>query len=494
MSFIPSKYQHAVYSYIKFGKGNAVVDAVAGSGKSTTIVNALRIIPSHKSVLFLAFNKSIVEELKHKVGDLSNVEVSTIHSLGCQATRKSLGSKINDSKYSIYIGERIDDKTLQGEMYSQFTPVQKITWKKNIRQLVDLGRVNLIFDIMELRDIAEKYDLDIVDNEIERALEIIEWGKRNYNDMDFTDMIYLPNVHDIPMRKFDWVFIDECQDLNAAQRELFLKCVKPNTGRWIAVGDLRQAIYGFAGADADSFAKLKKLPHTVKLPLSICYRCDQNIITLAQTIVPQIEWCDSALPGEVNRNCKKDDVKDGDMILCRITAPLVKLCMEYISKNVKAYVKGKDIGASLINMIENTECKTIHFALEEMEKELGRIIAKLMGTKICESQQEATEHPKYVTYYDKVEAIRYISQGLEKSCDVIQRIKNIFDDERDGICLSTIHKSKGLENDRVFIIREDKMPLRGCMDIPWMATQEWNLCYVAYTRAKHYLGFIQDSN
>ena len=76
---------------------------------------------------------------------------------------------------------------------------------------------------------------------------------------------------------------------------------------------------------------------------------------------------------------------------------------------------------------------------------------------------------------------------------MIDKIKTIFsDDNGSGICLSTIHKSKGLENDRVFIICEDKMPLKGCMNIPWMAEQEWNLIYVAYTRAKHYLGFIQD--
>ena len=61
--FKPSKYQKAVYTYILKGKGNAVVDAVAGSGKSTTIVNALKIIPSNKSILFLAFNKSKRERL-----------------------------------------------------------------------------------------------------------------------------------------------------------------------------------------------------------------------------------------------------------------------------------------------------------------------------------------------------------------------------------------------------------------------------------------------
>jgi DNA helicase-2/ATP-dependent DNA helicase PcrA len=440
----------------------------------------------------LAFNKSIVEELRKKVGDLSNVEVSTLHSLGAQSCRKAIGSKINASKYNSYIGQRIEDKTLQGEIYDKLSAVQKIVWKKNIRQLVDLGRVNLITDAAGLRGLAEKFDLDIIDNEIERALEIIEWGKKNIKEMDFTDMIYFPNVLSVPMRKFDWVFIDECQDLNAAQREMFLKCVKPNGGRWIAVGDERQAIYGFSGADADSFAKLKNIPHTVKLPLSICYRCDQNIIMLAKTIVPQIEWRDGAPVGEIDRDAKKADVKDGDMILCRITAPLVKLCMEYISTGVKAYVKGRDIGANLINMIENTECVTIDGALEAMRKELGRIIGKLIALHICQTEQEAMEHPKYVSYNDKVQAIEFISRGLEKSEDVANRIRGIFADEKEGICLSTIHKSKGLENDRVFIICEDKMPLKGCMDIPWMAIQEWNLIYVAITRAKHYLGYIQD--
>ena len=73
--FTPSKYQKTVYLYMQRGKKNIVVDAVAGSGKSTTIVNALKLIPKNKSVLFLAFNKSIVDELKRKVGDMPNVEI-----------------------------------------------------------------------------------------------------------------------------------------------------------------------------------------------------------------------------------------------------------------------------------------------------------------------------------------------------------------------------------------------------------------------------------
>ena len=57
---------------------------------------------------------------------------------------------------------------------------------------------------------------------------------------------------------------------------------------------------------------------------------------------------------------------------------------------------------------------------------------------------------------------------------------------------ATIHKSKGLECERVFILCPDKMMLDRAMQIEWMAEQERNLVYVAYTRAKNYLGFITD--
>lgn len=488
--FVPSKYQKAVYTYILKGKGNAVVDAVAGSGKSTTIVNALKIIPRNKSILFLAFNKSIVDELKKKIGDLPNVEVSTLHSLGARALMKTVRCQINSSKYVTHLTELIEDKTIQ--FTRALKPIEGLSWRSNALKLLDLARVNLVNTDKDIIELTYKHDIDLVDNEVEVVKRLMEWGGNNVQEIDFTDMIYFPNIMPVRLYKYDWVFIDECQDLNAAQRGLFLKCVKP-TGRWVSVGDERQSIYGFSGADAESFQKLVHLPHTVKLPLSICYRCDKSIITLAKTLVPQIQARNGAPDGVINRDARIADVKDGDMILCRITAPLVKLCMKYISSGVKAYVKGRDIGASLCTMIERTEEKTIEGALVKMRRELGRTIGRLIAQHIVSNETEAKEHPKYVNLNDRIESIEQIAIGIKKSRDVIKKIKTIFsDDNGTGICLSTIHKSKGLENDRVFVICEDKMPLRGCVNIPWMRTQEFNLIYVCYTRAKHYLGFIQD--
>ena len=163
-----------------------------------------------------------------------------------------------------------------------------------------------------------------------------------------------------------------------------------------------------------------------------------------------------------------------------------------ISSGVKAYVKGRDVGMNLANMIKKTNKKKMPEVFERLNREFDRIIDKVIKRSSC-SVEEAKDSDLYKMYEDKVSAIEVLSEGLSSSQEVIDRISMIFsDDSKNGICLSTIHKSKGLESDRVFIIREDKLYLKHCMKIPWMAEQERNLVYVAYKRAKKYLGFIQD--
>lgn len=487
-TFVPSKYQKTVYAYITRGKGNAVIDAVAGSGKSTTIVNALKIIPTTQQILFLAFNASIVQELKLKIGNVPNVEVRTLHSLGMKAVVRAYKSQVDDNKYKAWLNGGI-----QSGFIAPSAPLGEKAgeWKSNILKLIDLGRVNLVRTAAQLDELAYKHALVLIDNEVDKAIQGIKWGADNTATIDFTDMIYLPVVKNLRMYQFDWVFIDECQDLNAAQRNLFLKCVK-STGRFVAVGDPRQAIYGFAGADVESFNLLKTIPHTVKLPLSVCYRCDSDIINLAKDIVPQIEARDGALTGEVCWTSVIADVKDGDMVLCRVSAPLVDLCMRYISQGVKAYVKGRDIGTNLINMIKKTKKNAMPDVMEKLGRELGRIIGKVVAKTYC-SEEEARESEPYRNYEDKLKAIEVLADGLDTAEEVIERIEMIFsDDSKNGICLSTVHKSKGLESDRVFILCPEKFYLKACMRVPWMAEQERNLVYVAYTRAKHFLGFITD--
>jgi superfamily I DNA/RNA helicase len=83
-------------------KNNIFVEASAGAGKTTLLLRLLKITPKHKKVLFVAFNKSIVEELKEVAP--ANADISTVHSICYRTLRQMLkmNMKLNESKNFIY--------------------------------------------------------------------------------------------------------------------------------------------------------------------------------------------------------------------------------------------------------------------------------------------------------------------------------------------------------------------------------------------------------
>jgi superfamily I DNA/RNA helicase len=101
--FKPSKFQKAIFNFIINGIGNAVINAVAGSGKTTTLLQALGLLPKNAKILFLAFNKSIKLEIADKVSKLGlrNVQVDTCHGFGYRAILRSFNKapKIDQLKY-----------------------------------------------------------------------------------------------------------------------------------------------------------------------------------------------------------------------------------------------------------------------------------------------------------------------------------------------------------------------------------------------------------
>lgn len=482
----PSKYQKDIYNEIQHGTSNLMVNAVAGSGKTSTLLGALRRVPKTKTIKFLAFNRSIVEELRKKVPKtLVNVDISTVHGFGMKALNMKFKCEVKADKY------REIAKTISVD-WDIPDGVDKEDYIRRVVKLCDLGRLNLCKYKSELEDLSVKHDIELTNGECGYAIELIRIGLRDTKHVDYTDMIYFPNIMNLTVKQYDLVFIDEAQDLNACQRELMLKAVKPDGGRFCAVGDPKQAIYGFAGADVESFKKLAAQNNTKSLPLSVCYRCDTAMIEKAKTIVPQIEARDGAPEGIVDNNASVKDIRDGDMILCRNTFPLVRLCISYLANGIKAYIMGRDIGANLINMVRNTRETFVVGVFKKLNRELKKIESNIC-TKRDMIPREARETMTYQSFKEKIDVIETLSKGLDKASEVIDKIDKIFsDDDSEGIILSTIHKAKGLEKDKVFIIHEDLMPSKWCLEIDWMLEQEYNLMYVAYTRAKHYLGFVQD--
>lgn len=496
--FIPSKYQQDIFDFIQHGNGNSVINALAGSGKTSTIVNAVKLIPSTCNALFIAFNKEIVKELEKKLAGVKNVQVKTLHSLGLLMIRRNLGTniEIDEYKYRTFIKKNI--KQLSSADFDKMTTKLIQQYTDNVIQLCDLGRYNLAQCEKDLLQVSARHDIPIIDDECNAVLNVMKCGRENTTSIDFTDMVWLPyelTLNPIGLQ-YDYIFIDECQDLNAAQRELFLRCFRRGT-RFIAVGDKKQAIYSFAGADAESFAKLQNLPNTTTLPLPISYRCPKKVVNLANQFVDTMECREGAPDGEIVHNVSIKDIHDGDMVLCRTKMPLIKLYMRYLRMGVKSYVRGQDIGLNLLRMVDKTEQIVLNVSLQkdgvfarlydDLFEERNRLMIK-RGMDL----EDATLSNQIMNKYDSIKALEILAEGLTSARDLHDRIENVFAESADGVCLSTIHKAKGLEANNVYILCKTLMPSRLATQ-DWEKEQEQNLMYVAYTRAKYKLGFVSET-
>lgn len=488
MAFEPSKYQKAVYDFILNGNGNACISAVAGSGKSTTIINALNIIPANKTKVFLAFNKAIVEELQKKV-NAPNTKVQTMHSAGFAAMMRVYNSKLDTYKYRSFLKDSI--YLLSNTITIDSSNEEVNSFMYRTLNLLDLSRAGLLCKLKDIENCALDHDIELMGDEASVVLKLMDWGLQNTKKIDFTDMIWIVVAKNLRVQTYDWVMIDECQDLSPMQNKLFQMMVEPKNGRFIAVGDRAQSIQYFAGAGNDSFDNIAKLPYTIELPLSICYRCPKKVVEQAKQFVSDIESAEWAEDGVVETIKDLKNAQAGDMILSRVTSELVKCCMKYIRAGIPAYVKGQDIGVGLKSLIKRSKQNEIGDFFEFLQDELYKIQANI-ARRFNVSMEEAKDNNRYIAFQDKINTLQVIASDCEDTGAMMNKIDILFKDSSKGICFSTIHKSKGLEADNVFIIALNKWPLQKAMKNPIQAEQERNLQYVSITRAKKCLYFVDE--
>lgn len=499
--FTYSKYQKDIFDFVKNGQGNAVVEASAGAGKSTTLIKCLDFIDEDKTILMSAFNTDIVSVLKRKTKDFTNVNCATLHSIGRTMLQRNYPKNeltLDELKYKSYLNTNI--KSLSSIDTYSLSKKDFGRYMKNIETFVNFGRAYLCQTVKDLDIIEDRYGIDTVADEKEVALDVMEYGKTDLSKIDFTDMIWLPNVlfcKPIGM-KYDWIMLDEVQDLSVCQREIILKCRKINT-RMILVGDKKQCIFSFSSADPQSFEKLKDIPNTITLPLSISYRCAENIVNFAKKLVPSIEPNDDGRHGEIKYNTQIDDIQDGDMVLCRNNAPLMRVYVDLIKQGKKCFIRGKDIGLNMKNAVKTTGMDTLNVKLDKdgvfvrLYDELFDAINDIMG-KYNVTYADAVETSFVARKLDIIKALETLSNNINTSKELIDKISDIFSDKKKGgISLSTIHKAKGLEANNVYIVCNSLMPSEMAKK-DWEIEQEYNLMYVAYTRAKNILGFVDETN
>jgi superfamily I DNA/RNA helicase len=229
--YTPSKNQQDFYDFIVNSDKNAVIDAVAGSGKTTTLVESTKLIPKDKTLLFTAFNKSIAKELKERVsGD--NITVSTVHGLGYNILSLYFNPEIDNLKYNKLLYEIALNNKEALNKYNFTTTIKSYVKKiydifknkdveikqynKNVIAISNFGRLfyinleNKQKGIKELNKIARDYGLQNSDDESQIAFYLIKIGASITSKIDFTDMIFLPVLLNLQTQKYDYVYVDEC--------------------------------------------------------------------------------------------------------------------------------------------------------------------------------------------------------------------------------------------------------------------------------------------
>lgn len=484
-----SPQQIAVFEWVKAGQGSAFVEAVAGAGKTTTIVEACKHMRG--SIAFAAYNKKIAAEIEHKAikEGLSGVRVGTFHKFGYSAWRKvAPKAKLEPRDKADTILTEIAAPQELHEFVSKLISLAK---NSAIGLFGSPDDESLWWGIVEHHDLDEALE-DPKDAKLgvalaQRGLAI---SRRMAHDLiDFDDMIFMPVVTSCRVWQNDWLLVDEAQDINPARRALARKMLRP-TGRAIFVGDRHQAIYGFTGADADAVDQIGRDFQCKMIPLTTTYRCPKSVVAAARNYVQHIEAHPSAPEGSVasaaDTDLPKFNLGQTDAILCRLTAPLVKAAFTLIKAGIGCHVEGRDIGAGLLKLAHRWKrVKSIDALRARLEDYADREVEKL-NAKGQETKAEAIR--------DRVDTLLALMDGCDSLAQLAAKIESLFSNAEDGhrntLTLSTVHKSKGREWDRVFVLGFEKyMPSRWARQ-QWQVEQENNLIYVAFTRAKKELVLV----
>lgn len=545
LNFTPE--QLSIFEFVRNGKSHGIIDAVAGAGKTTTIMECARFVENHNDILFCAFNKSISSEISKKFSErnINGVIVKTIHALGWQILHSN-----NNTGYPLTLEpgknrELLNSKEISEKLKPYYLKILAVNGIKLdfLDDKPDFAVTNIINNVKNrLLDINDKYrstltkdtlddfrelvshygifnELEIKKKDFEKELAYYqqchsilleagnEFSKRTMK-IDFTDMLYLPYKWSLyPVNKYGFLFIDECQDLSKAQFAIAAKYGRPG-GRILAVGDPQQSIYGFTGADINSFNRVKEYTKATLLPLTTCFRCPQQMIGLAKKIRPDITGSktDAGIITTIEITDVVKTARPGDLIISRTKAPLLVLVFGFIDVDLKVKIHDDEVEEiinELKNIFKHNELNVDISTLPDKFDEVRAVVLNRWDWIIKKNANRIVNMGERELYIRKEkeyleEKLDFLNRKYEEwkiECptilSILRKIKEYISATDNPIKLSTIHRAKGLENDRVFIINYDELPMIKTDQKEWEKIQESNLKYVAVTRAMKELVLVK---
>lgn len=478
------------------------LDAVAGSGKTTTLLEASRKMSGHLNVIALAFNKNIADELQKKFP--KHVTCKTLNSVGHGVWMKASGAKLklDPKKMGVLVTSWVKDNLGPEEGDDVWMNIRTVVSTAKSSGLIPpqweakLQRPTGVISKEVIEEICERNDIGYIDLYYHAALSIMlnSISEAFTSRIDFDDQIFMSTYFaaDSFWPKYDVVMVDEAQDLSPMQHDMIERLGAKS--RLIVVGDERQAIYGWRGASCHSLNELEARFGLIRMPLTESFRCPVTIIKQAQAIVPHItsskaggvveEWGSPKKTQEDKEGWTTDQFKLGSVILCRNNAPLIKIGFALIRKNIPCYFTGADLAKGMKKIVQ--DLPPGGNTIDHLQSWYDTEIEKLMSKKKYEWMDKVTDR------YEALCAIYYGSGALDKRT-LLLGIDKLFlrAPSAGAIELSTIHKSKGKEWRTVYFLNQHLIPGRWIAEaaakgVPGsedLLLQEHNLRYVAITRA-----------
>lgn len=516
MTFAPTDEQLALIDATS-GSHSIMADALAGCAKTTTLVlMAQRVkVPA----LALVFNKKNQLEMAGKFP--GNFKTQTMNGLGFGAWMRA-NPQVN--KWDV------DGRKL-GSIISQLAKDRKIDLSSDqwdfTRRLVSMAMLNglvpgdqgepLVADTREVwAAMADELlmtddDFALVADLTHHALEeSIRQGQSGR--ISFDDQVYLPTVLGGRFPSYPFIATDESQDLNALNHQMVGKALRGD-GRLTVVGDPKQSIYGFRGAVTDSMGKMLELrPHWTRLPLATTFRCPKVVVERQRGHAPGFTaWHTNAEgrfarlpdPGKVlgegeeygwgfaEFQAMKPSPEGSCAILCRNNGPLLSLAFKLLRSGIGVNMLGRDIGKGLIALSRKL-CP---------EDDTPRDTCVGLVDDWCDGEASlarANGHEEKVAgITDRAECLQaaLANAGVADARGMRRALGLLFARDSGLVDLGSIHRAKGAEWDLVGLLDPWRIPSKWAREAlaagdPRQMEQEKNLLYVAETRTKHTLVYL----
>ena len=461
--------------------GDIKINAVAGSGKTTTIIEYAKTRPANARILYLAFNKAVKLEAKRKFAEkgLHGVHVETAHSLAYRQVVAGSNYRVRKQDYKSY--EIADILAIQGtgEKHTEYVianHVQKFVayfCNSNKMRVQELNYLDVVTEPKAKAFVQSFYQYIVTASR--RLL-----GMMDKAEIEITHDFYLKKFQlSNPQLYYDYILFDEGQDASPTMLDIFLN--QPATK--VIVGDTHQQIYSWRYA-VNSLEKADFQTYH----LSTSFRFPQSIADLAKEV---LDWKHNL--GEFKTVVIKGNGQPGETrskaVIARTNLGLLLKAIEYVTErkdlgtiyfegNIYSYTYA-DEGASLYDVLNLFNGK------RGLVKD--KLIQSMNSMKELNEYIEKTEDAQLAMMVEIVEEYGNEIPGIIKSL----KDKHIGDEDKDkaDIVFSTVHRCKGMEYDEIqvvkdFITEEKIEKLIAEKGLLHKLNEEINLLYVAVTRAR----------